>query len=161
MEYLSHPFKPVYDKNSEVLILGSFPSVKSRENDFYYGNKNNRFFKLLSELFNEELPLSNDEKKDFLLRHKIAVYDVIKSCHIKGSSDASISDVIPTDLKEIIDNSNIKRIYANGKKAYELYNLYQKETTGMDITLLPSTSPANAAFSLDKLKRSWSSIFDD
>ena len=153
MEYqkLSHTFEPVWNENSTVLILGSFPSVKSREEGFYYGHPRNRFWKVLAAVKGEEEPTSVDEKKEFLLRNRIAVWDVIASCEIKGSSDSSIRNVIVNDFSEILEKSKVSRLFANGKTAERLYKKYVLPETRVPITVLPSTSPANAAFSLEKL----------
>ena len=121
---IKHPFPPLYDKGSKVLILGSFPSVKSRENNFFYGHPQNRFWKVISAVLGEKLPESIEEKKQLLLSHNIALWDSIASCDIKGSSDASISNVVPNDLSEIFDNADIAAIFCNGKKAFELYRKY-------------------------------------
>lgn len=159
MERIAHTFSPVYDSDSQILILGSFPSVKSRELSFYYGHPRNRFWKLLSELLQEPLPLSIEEKKFFLLSHHIALWDVIESCEIKGSSDSSIKNVIPNDILSLTQKAPIKHIYANGSKAYSLYEKYCKKDISLPITKLPSTSPANAAFPIERLKKEWSYIF--
>lgn len=153
MEYqkLNHTFEPVWNENSTVLILGSFPSVKSREEGFYYGHPRNRFWKVLAALKGEEEPVSIDGKKEFLLRNRIAVWDVIASCEIKGSSDSSIRNVIVNDFSEILEKSKVSRLFANGKTAERLYKKYVLPETRVPITVLPSTSPANAAFSLEKL----------
>ena len=153
MEYqkLSHTFEPVWNENSTVLILGSFPSVKSREEGFYYGHPRNRFWKVLAAVKGEDEPTSIDGKKEFLLRNRIAVWDVIASCEIKGSSDSSIRNVIVNDFSEILEKSKVSRIFANGKTTQRLYKKYVLPDTEMPITALPSTSPANAAFSLEKL----------
>ena len=153
MEYqkLSHTFEPVWNENSTVLILGRFPSVKSREEGFYYGHPRNRFWKVLAAVKGEEEPTSVDEKKEFLLRNRIAVWDVIASCEIKGSSDSSIRNVIVNDFSEILEKSKVSRLFANGKTAERLYKKYVLPETRVPITVLPSTSPANAAFSLEKL----------
>ena len=157
---LSHTFEPVYDHKSEILILGTFPSVKSRESAFYYGHPQNRFWKLLAVLKNEEVPGTIEEKKAFLLRNKIAIWDVIYSCDIEGSSDSSIKNVIPNDIAKVIKESSIKRVYANGDKACKLYRKFCETNVGIEIIGLPSTSPANAAFSMDKLKESWKEALD-
>ena len=153
-----HPIPPLYDKDSKILILGSFPSVKSREEAFFYGHKQNRFWKVLAALFQEPIPETIDEKKHLLLRHHIAIWDVIQSCDIKGSSDSSIKNVEPTELRKILDAANIKQIYANGSKAGQLYKKYQLPLTGMEAVILPSTSPANAAWSLERLCEAWRKI---
>ena len=118
---IQHKIQPVYDRNSRILILGSFPSVKSREGGFFYHHPQNRFWKVLSALANDTLPTTIEEKKKFLLSHGIAVYDVIASCDIVGSSDSSIANVVPSDIKTIIEKTGISKIYLNGNKAFELY----------------------------------------
>ena len=150
-EHIVHSFEPVYDKASEILILGTLPSVKSRENNFYYGHKQNRFWKVLATLLKEPVPDTIEEKKAMLLAHRIAMWDVIQSCDIKGSSDSSIKNVQPTDIGMILEKTNITRIYANGNKAGQLYKRYQFPVTGIEAMVLPSTSPANAAWSLERL----------
>ncbi|MDD3403326.1 MAG: DNA-deoxyinosine glycosylase [Hespellia sp.] len=152
---IHHEFGPVYDVESKILILGSFPSVKSREVQFYYGHPQNRFWKLLAKLMGEELPLTIPQKKAFLLRNHIALWDVIESCSIRGSSDTSIKDVKVNDFSQILAESSITRIYANGGKAYELYVKYAEPNTGIKAVKLPSTSPANAAWSLQRLENEW------
>lgn len=152
---VSHTFAPVYDEHSEILILGSFPSVKSRENQFYYGHPQNRFWKLLSRIFGEPVPTNIEEKKSLLLRHGIALWDVISTCDIKGSSDSSIRNVIPCNLKQILDTAPIHTIIANGDTAFKLYNRYCEVQTGISAIRCPSTSPANAVFTLDRLADEW------
>lgn len=160
MDHVNHEIPPVFNSESRILILGSFPSVKSREANFFYGHPQNRFWKVLAALYHEEVPSSIEEKKDFLLRNHAAVWDVIASCDIKGSSDSSIKNVTPNDLGLVLDHSNIHAIYANGATSYKLYEKYCLEKTGRKAVKLPSTSPANAAFSLDKLVQEWSIILD-
>ena len=145
-----HPFKPVIFKESRVLILGSFPSVKSREVDFYYGNKNNRFFKILEVIFDEKIGESKEAKIDFLRRHKIALFDVVKSCEIVGSSDSSISVKEVNDIGKLIENTDVEKILLNGKKAFEIFQKYIK-IDKVKYFYIPSSSPANASFSLDRL----------
>ena len=159
-EHIVHSFEPVYDKDSEILILGTLPSVKSRENNFYYGHKQNRFWKVLATLLKEPVPETIEEKKAMLLAHRIALWDVIQSCDIKGSSDSSIKNVQPTDIGMILENTNITRIYANGNKAGQLYKRYQFPVTGIEAMVLPSTSPANAAWSLERLCEAWQVILE-
>ena len=159
-EHIVHSFEPVYDKASEILILGTLPSVKSRENNFYYGHKQNRFWKVLATLLKEPVPDTIEEKKAMLLAHRIALWDVIQSCDIKGSSDSSIKNVQPTDIGMILEKTNITRIYANGNKAGQLYKRYQFPVTGIEATVLPSTSPANAAWSLERLCEAWYVILE-
>lgn len=150
-----HTFEPIYNDESEILILGTFPSVKSREGNFYYNHPRNRFWQVISSIVGFKLPHTIDEKKFMLLENHIAIWDVIYSCDIIGSSDSSIQNVVPNDISRIINNTNIKSIYANGGKAYELYYRYCYENINRDIIKLPSTSPANASYSLDKLTEYW------
>ncbi len=157
-EIFTHTFEPIFDKNSEILVLGSFPSVKSRENNFYYAHPQNRFWRVVASVYFCSVPKTVEEKKNMLLSNKIAVWDVIKSCEITGSADSTIKSVIPNDLSEILSVADIKKIYANGKTAQSLYNKYIKKNTGFDIISLPSTSPANAAYSLEKLIKEWKII---
>ena len=160
-EHIVHSFEPVYDKDSEILILGTLPSVKSRENNFYYGHKQNRFWKVLAILLKEPVPDTIEEKKAMLLAHRVALWDVIQSCDIKGSSDSSIKNVQPTDIGMILEKTNVTQIYANGNKAGQLYKRYQFPVTGIEATVLPSTSPANAAWSLARLCEAWKTILHD
>ena len=157
-EHIVHSFEPVYDRASEILILGTLPSVKSRENNFYYGHKQNRFWKVLATLLKEPVPETIEEKKAMLLARRIALWDVIQSCDIKGSSDSSIKNVQPTDIGMILEKTNITRIYANGNKAGQLYKRYQFPVTGIEAMVLPSTSPANAAWSKKRLLTKWNQI---
>ena len=156
-----HPFPPLFDENSRTLILGSFPSVKSREQSFFYGHPQNRFWKLIATLFDEEIPQSIDEKKQFILKHNLALWDVIHSCTITGSSDSSIKDVVPNDLSKILQISRVDRIFANGALSHKMYMKYIFPQTGIEAVKLPSTSPANAAFSLDRLAENWKIIKSD
>ncbi len=162
MEYIQieHTFKPVWDEGSRILILGTFPSVKSRENQFYYGHPQNRFWKVLAALAGVKVPQTIGEKKKMLLDNGIAVWDVIQRCSIQGSSDSSIRDVVANDIASLLEKSNISRIYGNGAKACELYDRFVKKQTGIDIQKLPSTSPANAAFQLERLQAEWKKILD-
>jgi hypoxanthine-DNA glycosylase len=153
-----HPIAPVFDKDSKVLILGSFPSVRSREEGFFYGHPQNRFWKVTSQIFGEELPVTIDEKKAFLIRNHIALWDVIGSCEIDGSSDSSIRDVTVNDLSVILDVADIRAIFLNGKKAEQYYLKYLFPVLKRDAVCLPSTSPANAAWNLEKLITVWGAI---
>ncbi len=155
---VSHPIPPVFDRHSRVLILGSFPSVKSREAQFFYGHPQNRFWKVTSAVFGAPEPRSVEEKKTFLLSHGIAVWDVIASCDILGSSDSSIKNVVPNDLTTILNVADIEQIFVNGKTAEKFYNKYIRTTIGRDAVCLPSTSPANAAWSVERLTESWKQI---
>ena len=156
-----HPFEPLFDDHSRILILGSLPSVKSREQMFFYGHKQNRFWKLLAALLNEEVPESIEDKKKMMLKHHIALYDTIYSCDIIGSSDSSIRNVVPTDLKRIIDASAITQVYCNGKTSGFYYQKYHENLLGIKAVILPSTSPANAAFTMDRLRESWQVILNN
>lgn len=160
LTHVEHTFEPIFDENSKVLILGTLPSVKSRENNFYYGHPRNRFWTVLSNILKAPLPDTPDRKKDLLLNSGIAVWDVIKSCDIHGSSDSSITNVEPADISLILREAGIKAIYANGAAAYNLYNKYCLSETGREIIKLPSTSPANAAYSLEKLVSLWKDILN-
>ena len=153
--YFSQPFLPVYDENSRILILGSFPSVKSREEGFYYGHPRNRFWRVLSGILSVETPNTIEEKKGMLLRNRIAVYDVIESCEIEGSSDSSIRNVTPADIGTIMKEAQIEAVFTNGRTAGKLYNRYQAKDIEVPMIELPSTSPANAAFSMDRLLDIW------
>ncbi len=150
-----HPINPVFDNESRVLILGSFPSVKSREAMFFYGHPQNRFWKVIASLYGEEIPNTVEEKKALLLRNHIAVWDVIASCDIEGSSDSTIKNVQPNDLSAILDNAQIKAIYVNGKTAEKYYKKYIEKIINRKAVCLPSTSPANAAWSLERLLEAW------
>lgn len=153
-----HPIPPLYDADSRILILGSFPSVKSREAMFFYGHPQNRFWPLLARLFDESVPQSIPEKRELALRHNIALWDSIHSCTISGSSDSSIRDVVPNDLSVILDNSRVERIFCNGATSHRLYMKYIFPLTRIEAVKLPSTSPANAAFGMDRLVDKWKEI---
>ena len=153
-----HTIEPVSNSDSRVLILGSFPSVKSREQQFFYGHPQNRFWRVVAGVFDCPVPQNVPEKKALLLGHGIAVWDVIASCTISGSSDASIRDVVPNDISGILEAADIRKIYANGAKSYELYQKYIYPQTKREIEKLPSTSPANAAFSYERLLEAWKII---
>lgn len=153
-----HPFPQLYDKHSKILILGSFPSVKSREQMFFYGHPQNRFWKVVSAVVGAEIPITIDEKRSFLLSNNIALWDVIASCDITGSSDSSIKNVVANDLTEIIDNADIKQIFVNGKTAEKYYNKYIRDVIERDAICLPSTSPANAGRGIERLITEWKII---
>lgn len=150
-----HPIEPLFDGRSEILILGSFPSVKSREEGFFYGHPQNRFWRVMARICGENEPKTIEEKTEMILKHRFAMWDVIHSCEIVGSSDSSIKNVVPNDLSVILKNANIKRIFVNGKKAESLYKKYLEKETGVKAVILPSTSPANAAWSEDRLFECW------
>lgn len=157
---LQHPIPPVYDRHSTILILGSFPSVKSREAGFFYGHPQNRFWKVTAAVFGEKVPETIPEKRAFLLRNRVALWDVIASCDIEGSADSTIKNVVPNDLSGILGTADIRRIYTNGKTADALYRKYLRPVTGRDAVCLPSTSPANAAWSPERLTERWKEIRD-
>ena len=156
---IKHEIEPVYDKNSRILILGSFPSVKSREAGFFYGHPQNRFWKVLAGICKEAVPQTVEEKKCFLLRNGIAVWDVIAECDIIGSSDSSIRNVKPADIRRILDAAKIERICCNGATAYRLYEKYLFPLCKREAVKLPSSSPANAAWSAERLMEEWGKYF--
>lgn len=153
-----HPIPPVFNRDSKVLILGSFPSVKSREAGFFYGHPQNRFWKVTAAVFGEDVPQTIEEKKAFLLRNHVAVWDVIHSCDIEGSSDASIRNAVPNDLSVILDAAAIDAIYVNGKTALKYYEKYTEPVTKRPVICLPSTSPANAAWNTERLVAEWKRV---
>ena len=157
---IEHPFGPLFDGNSRVLILGSFPSVKSREQRFFYGHPQNRFWKVIAALYGEQPPATIPEKRELILSHGLALWDSIASCVITGSSDASIREVQPNNLRVILDRCDIRMICCNGRKSHEMYGKYIFPETGREALCLPSTSPANAQWSLEKLTEAWTVIRD-
>lgn len=158
MARIEHPFGPLFSANSRILILGSFPSVKSREQSFFYGHPQNRFWKVIAAVFDEPVPRTIDEKKALILRNGLALWDSIASCEITGSSDASIKNAKANDISIILDNCSIERIYCNGRKSHDLYCKYIEPRTGRKAECLPSTSPANAQWTLDRLIEAWSAL---
>lgn len=154
-QHVTHEFGPICDAHSEVIILGSFPSVKSREQRFYYGHPQNRFWKVIAALTNEAVPGTVEEKKALLLSHHIALWDVIAACDIIGSSDSSIRNVEVNDIREITGHAPVRSIYLNGNKAHQLFTKYMSEQTMLPAVKLPSSSPANAACSLECLTAAW------
>ena len=150
-----HPFPPLFDENSKALILGSFPSVKSREQMFYYGHPQNRFWKVIAALYGADVPRTIPEKKQLILANHLALWDSIASCVITGSSDASIRDVKANDLHVILDQSDIQQIFCNGKTSWQMYEKWIRPQTGREAVCLPSISPANAAWSLERLIDAW------
>lgn len=144
-KYVIHPFEPIYDQNSKVLVLGSFPSPKSRKLGIYYGHPQNRFWKVLSLVFEDSFPETIEEKRYFILKHHIALWDVIESCEIEGASDSSISNVKVNDIQSLLEKTKIKAIITTGKKADALYKKYCEKEIGIKSICLPSTSPANCA----------------
>lgn len=153
-----HPIPPVYDENSKILILGSFPSVKSREEGFFYGHPQNRFWRVLSAVFERPMPQTVEEKRQFLLSAHVALWDVIGSCDIVGSADSTIRNAVPNDMRVILDAADIGAIYVNGKTSEKYYNKYLRARVGREAVCLPSTSPANAAWSLERLIEVWRTV---
>lgn len=156
--HIIHPIPPLFDAECKILILGSFPSVKSREAMFFYGHPQNRYWKLIARLFDEPVPATIEEKKRLAHNHHIAMWDTIRSCTITGSSDSSIRDVVPNDLSVILDHSKVERIFCNGATSHKLYMKYIFPMTRIKAVKLPSTSPANAVFTLDRLAEEWAVI---
>ena len=158
MEHIIHPIPPLYDEQSRILILGSFPSVKSREAQFFYGHPQNRFWKVVSAVLDWPLPQTIPEKRAMLHANHIPLWDVIASCDIEGSSDSSIKNAVPNDLAPILSVADIRKIYCNGATSHRLYQKYIAPHTGKDAVKLPSTSPANAAWQVDRLVAEWNAI---
>lgn len=158
---IEHPFGPLYNQSSRTLILGSFPSIRSREQNFFYGHPQNRFWKVIAALYGAETPVTVPEKKELILNHGLALWDSIASCVVTGSSDASIRDARANDLRIILDGCSIERIFCNGRKSHEMYQKYIQKNIQREAVCLPSTSPANAQFSLDRLIAAWSVIRED
>ncbi|MDR0351115.1 MAG: DNA-deoxyinosine glycosylase [Puniceicoccales bacterium] len=156
---IDHPFSPIYDEHSKILILGSFPSPKSREDGFYYAHPRNRFWEILAWITKTtKIPNNINEKKLFLLKNKIALWDVIKSCDIEGSVDNTIKNAIPSDLSMILKSSNVRQIFLNGGKAHGLYKKHWPKYISLEAKKLPSSSPANASYNILKLIADWNII---
>ena len=160
-EHVKHTFEPVYNENSRILILGSLPSVKSREQGFYYGHPQNRFWKVLAGLLEVEEPKTIEEKKAMLLKNGIAIWDVLESCDIQGSSDSSIKNPVAADIPGLLKKTHIKKIYVNGTTAGKYYKKYILPLTGIEAVILQSTSPLNCRYDLEKLMENWSMILKD
>ncbi len=160
LTHIEHPFDPVWNSESKILILGSFPSVKSREQMFFYGHPRNRFWTVIASLLDVDIPQTVEEKKNMLLNNNIALWDVIASCDIYGSADSSIKNAVANDIGFIIGNSKVERIFTNGATADKLYKKYILPSTGIEAVRLPSTSPANAAKSLYELVKDWAIVVD-
>ena len=157
---MKHPFPPLYRGDSKILILGSFPSVKSRQQNFFYGHPQNRFWRVLAGVLDEEVPNTIEDKKDFLYQHGIALWDVLAACEIEGSADSSIKNAVPNDLSPILTGAQIRAVFVNGRTAEKYYRKYIQPLTGRQAICLPSTSPANAAWTEDRLKETWRIITD-
>lgn len=151
----SYSFGPVFDRNSRILILGSFPSVQSRAAGFYYANPQNRFWRMIAAVYGEAVPATVEKKKALLLSHKLALWDVLERCEIQGSSDASIRAAVPVAIETITATANIHRILVNGSAAAKYYARYLEPKTGIKAVCLPSTSPANASYRLERLVALW------
>ena len=158
---IEHPIPPTFDENSTILILGSFPSVKTREYGYFYGHPQNRFWRVMAALYGEDIPEGREQRRAFLLRNGVAAWDVIASCTIVGSSDSSIRDVAVNDLRPILSGSRVERIFVNGKTAEKMYRRYTEPLLGITAVCLPSTSPANAAYSLERLIGEWRALIFD
>lgn len=156
MNRIEHPFDPLFRRESRVLILGSFPSVRSRAQQFYYGHPQNRFWKVVAAVFGQDVPETIEEKRALILNNDLALWDSIASCEITGSSDASIRNVRANDIRGLLEECEIQEIYCNGRKSHELYGKYIQPLCGREAVCLPSTSPANARWTLDRLVEAWS-----
>ena len=155
IEHVEHPFEPVFSPESKVLILGSLPSVRSRAEGFYYGHPRNRFWPVLAGILGEPVPADNEGRRAMILRHGLALWDVIAACDIAGSSDASVRDAVPVDIRRIMGAAPVERIICNGALAGKLYRQHLQPITGVEAIVLPSTSPANAAWSQERLAKAW------
>ena len=160
-EHVKHTFEPVYDNNSKILILGSLPSVKSREQGFYYGHPQNRFWKVLARLLEWKEPVTIEEKKAMLLGNQIAIWDVLESCDIQGSSDSSIKNPVAADIPGLLKKTNIEKIYVNGTTAGKYYKKLVLPLTGVEAEVLQSTSPLNCRYNMEKLTENWSVILSN
>lgn len=158
MEHIIHSIEPVFDTESRVLILGTMPSPKSREVQFYYGHPQNRFWRVLAAVLGEELPQSVPEKKAMLLRYRIALWDVLAECEITGASDSSIRNPVANDLSVILDHAPVQAVFTTGATAWKLYTRLQKPHTGIEAVRLPSTSPANCAVKMEALTEAYKAI---
>ena len=156
-----HNIPPLYNEKSKILILGSFPSVKSREGQFFYHHPQNRYWKVMAAVFGVSVPETIEEKKQMILSHRTAMWDVIASCDITGSSDSSIKNVVPNDIGKLLRETEIERIFTNGGTAHKYFQKYIKKTINKEDTVLPSTSPANAAWSLERLVAAWGEMIGD
>ncbi|MBQ2998818.1 MAG: DNA-deoxyinosine glycosylase [Oscillospiraceae bacterium] len=157
---MTHAFAPVFDFESRILILGTMPSPKSRELGFYYSHPRNRFWSVMANIFGEEIPKTPEDKKAFCLRHKIALWDVLRECDIEGASDSSIKNAVPNDISVILNRADIKAVFATGTTAAKLYKKFIEPKTGIPAVALPSTSPANAKISVDALAEEYRKILD-
>ena len=159
--HVKHTFEPIYDENSKILILGSFPSIKSREQGFYYAHLKNRFWRVLATLLKWSIPITIEEKKEMLLENNIAIWDVLDSCDIISSSDGSIKNAVAADIEGLLQKTSIQKIYANGGAAGKYYRKLVQMKTGKEIVVLQSTSPLNCRFSLEALTEQWKVILEE
>lgn len=159
-EHITHGFGPVFDGESRVLILGTMPSPKSREQQFYYAHPQNRFWKVLAVLFGEEIPIGTEERRNFALRHHLALWDVLSECDITGASDSSIRNPVPSDLSTVLKEAPIRAIFTTGKTADRFYRKFFAGTIALPEFCLPSTSPANAACSFSVLTEEYQKILE-
>jgi len=157
---ITHAFAPVFDSESRILILGTMPSPKSRELGFYYSHPRNRFWPVMANIFGEEIPKTPEYKKAFCLRHKIALWDVLRECDIEGASDSSIKNAVPNDISVILNSADIKAVFATGTTAAKLYKKFIEPKTGIPEVALPSTSPANAKAKFEELAEKYKIILD-
>ena len=160
-QHVKHTFEPIYEEKSKILILGSLPSVKSREQGFYYGHPQNRFWKVLARLLEWEEPNTIEEKKRMLLENRIAIWDVLESCDIQGSSDSSIKNPVPADIPGLLKKTKIEKIYVNGTTAGTYYKKYILPITGIESVVLQSTSPLNCRYTIEKLEENWKIILQE
>jgi TDG/mug DNA glycosylase family protein len=161
MEQIEHTLLPIYNENSKILVLGTMPSPKSRELGFYYSHPQNRFWRVVSDLYGEKLPVTNAEKTEFLLRNHIALWDVLKSCEIEGADDSSIRNPVPNDIAGLIARTNIRTIFTTGTKAFALYRRFCQKSTKIEAIALPSTSPANCRhYDYERLKTAYSVLLE-
>lgn len=160
-QHVVHEFEPVFDECSRVLVLGSFPSVKSRQNDFYYGNAQNRFWRVMASCLQVDEPRTIEEKRAMLLRGYVALWDVIAECDIKGSSDASIMNVVPVDIERVLAAAPIEHVICNGGTVGRLYARYLEKRVGIKAIVVPSTSPANATWTFERLQQRWREVLGD
>jgi hypoxanthine-DNA glycosylase len=150
-KHLSHPLKPIYDEHSRMLILGTFPSPKSREAGFYYSHPQNSFWRVMATVMESEVPQNNEEKTIFLLKNKIALWDVLHSCEITGAADGSIRNPVVNDFSELLHKTDIKAVFTTGRTAMKLYQKHCLPKTGIPALYLPSTSPANRSCNFEVL----------
>lgn len=160
LQHIEHGIPPVFDERSEVLVLGTMPSPKSREAAFFYGHPQNRFWRVLAAMFDEPVPEDNAERADLLLRHHIALWDVLESCDIRGASDASIANARPNDLSRVLEKASVRRVFCTGAAAGRYYAKLCAVASGLPASVLPSPSPANAAWSLPRLVEAYRPVAD-